>query len=55
MSDPQMKIRLSPPLKEWVERSAQANNRSMTAEISFRLEKARQAESRDGDGANVSA
>lgn len=35
---PQMKIRLSPELKALIDESAQANNRTLNAEITARLE-----------------
>lgn len=37
---PQMKIRLSPDLKALIEESAKANNRTLNAEITARLEQA---------------
>lgn len=43
-SDPQMKIRLPKPLKDWIEERAAENVRSQTAEIVFRLEQARKLE-----------
>lgn len=35
---PQMKVRLSPELKEWLARQAICNRRSINAEIVLRLE-----------------
>ncbi|NRF08305.1 Arc family DNA-binding protein [Agrobacterium pusense] len=37
-TDPQFKLRLTPEIKEAVEKAAAANGRSMNAEIMFRLE-----------------
>ncbi|NTF43088.1 Arc family DNA-binding protein [Rhizobium rhizogenes] len=37
-TDPQFKLRLTPGLKARIERAAEANNRSMNAEIIARLE-----------------
>ena len=41
---PQMKIRLSPELKALIDESAQANNRTLNAEITARLEASFQGE-----------
>lgn len=43
-TDAQMKIRLPQPLKKWIEQSAAANVRSLTAEVVFRLEQAKKLE-----------
>jgi len=40
-SDPQMKIRLPKPLKDWIEEKAAENVRSQNAEIIYRLEQAK--------------
>lgn len=40
-TDLQMRIRLPPDLDEWIEQQARENCRSKTAEIVFRLQKAR--------------
>lgn len=40
-SDPQMKIRLPKPLKDWIEEKAAENVRSQNAEIVYRLEQAK--------------
>lgn len=37
-TDPQFKLRMTPDIKEAIEKSAAANNRSMNAEILARLE-----------------
>lgn len=43
-TDPMMKIRLPPGLKEWIASAAEMNRRSQNAEIVFRLEASKAAE-----------
>ena len=40
----QMKIRLAPPIKAWIEEKARQNHRTQNAEIAFRLEFAKATE-----------
>lgn len=41
-TDPHFKIRLDPRVKAWLRKQALLNNRTMTAEICFHLQRARQ-------------
>lgn len=45
--DPQFKLRLPVDLKEWLASKAQANKRSLSAEIQFRLDQGRLQEVRE--------
>ena len=47
---PELRIRVSVDLKEWLEKRAEEHNRSTSGEVTFRLEEARRREARAAKG-----
>lgn len=45
---PAIKVRFPPDLKNWIEQQAKANHRSLTGEINYRLELARNSSENGG-------